>query len=49
MVGWWVPFSILVVSPGLPEWGRLSKLGLGSACSGPFRCPVGLVRRSVFW
>ena len=34
-----VPFSVLVVFPGgLPEWGHLSILGLGSGCSGP--CPV---------
>ena len=45
MVGKGVPVS---VSPGgLPEWGHLSKLGLGSGCSGPFGCPVGFVRRSV--
>ena len=24
---------------GLPEWGYLSKLGLGFGCSGPFGCP----------
>ena len=34
---------------GLAERGRLSKLGLGSGCSGPFGCPVGFVWRSVFW
>ena len=36
MVGRGAPFSILVIFPGgLPEWGHLSKLGLGSGCSGP--------------
>ena len=41
--------SVLVVfSPGgLPEWGHLGKLGLGSGCCGPFGCPVCFVRRSV--
>ena len=39
----------LVVFPGgLPEWGHLSKLGLGSGCSGSFGCPRSFVRRSVF-
>ena len=43
-----VPFSFLVVSPsGLPEWGNLIKLCLGSGCSGPCGCPVGFVRCSV--
>ena len=27
--------------------GHLSKLGLGSGCSGPFGCPVGFIWRSV--
>ena len=35
-----VPFSVLVgfFPGGLPEWGHLSNLGLGSGCFGPCRC-----------
>ena len=33
---------------GLPEWGHLSKLGLGLGCSGPCGCPVGSVSGSTF-
>ena len=32
------------LSGGLPEWGHLANLGLGSGCSGPFGSPVGFVR-----
>ena len=30
------------LSGGLPEWGYLDNLGLGSGCSSPFKSPVGL-------
>ena len=49
-----LPFILCLISValgggggGFPEWGHLSKLGLGSGCSGPFGCPVEFVRRSV--
>ena len=32
-------------SGGLPEWGHLAHLGLGSGCSGPFGSLVGFVWR----
>ena len=37
------------LSGGLPEWGHLSNLGMGSGCSGPFGYLVGFVRRFVSW
>ena len=41
VVGKGVLSSVLVGFPdGLPEWGHLSKLGLGSGFSGPFGYPV---------
>ena len=47
-IGRGVPFSVVVVFPGgLPEWSHLSKLGLGSGCSGLCGCPVVFVLRSV--
>ena len=39
-----VPLYVLGV---FSRWRQLSKLGLGSGCSGPFGCPVGFVRLSV--
>ena len=33
------------LSGDLPEWGHFANLGLGLGCSGPFRSPVGFVRR----
>ena len=38
---------VVVIPGGLPERGHLSKLGLGSGCSGPCGCSVVFVRRSV--
>ena len=49
MVGKWgpaLPLSGFLLG-GLPEWGHLGNLGLGSACSGPFGSPVGLSSASI--